>query len=128
MLKTKTRTKATTTQAEPVPTPKKATVPATPEVVAARMNVDGWSLRYEAARLREELEPLVTRIVPLLARIPVLSEWAGGVADTIDNAPGDATWQTYEAVMEASGVRELQQTFKRLAAAFPKDGVRMENL
>jgi hypothetical protein len=123
-----TTTPAPATQVEPAPTPRKAAVPALPEVVAAQMQVDSCQLRHQAEVLREELEPLVDRIVPLLARITVLMEWAGDVADAIDNAPGDATWETYEAVMEQSGVRELQQMFGRLAAAFPKDSVRMENL
>jgi hypothetical protein len=107
------------------PTPRLgARLPQSPEVErhAVRLEVATYdaTLSRDVADLRAEVEPLMAQLVPLLERIHPLIERAGVVADGIDNAPGDASSETWDSVMQAVGGHELHDVFQRLGDTFPR--------
>jgi hypothetical protein len=112
----KTRTKVAKT---------KPTVPQSLDVLMAQIHEADPVLCREIAELRAELEPLVDKVVPLLGRIMPLLNRTVDVAGVIDNAPYDASNETWCRVMDASGGEELDRMLGRIAAAgFPDENFR----
>ncbi len=100
-----------------------STIPPSPEVAAHELRgtvrgVDA-DLVAEITDARRRLDRISPEVIALLAEVRQLEARAFEVADVIDNAPGDATWETMERVRVATGVEELAEAAAKITAAYP---------
>jgi hypothetical protein len=109
---------------EPMPT-----IPPSPEVLAAEALQLDPTLRREATALREQLEPLAARIIPLIEQVTAFHDRAWATADAVSGDPlGDHSTDIWQYLYDACGIAELDSIRARIGAAFPPGSVEVEAL
>jgi hypothetical protein len=84
-----------------------STVPASPEVTIADVRGSDPDLVAEITTARRRLDAISPEVIRLLGEVRALEARVLEVADAIDGAPGDASYQTVERVRAATGAQEL---------------------
>ncbi len=68
---------------------------------------------------RRRLDRISPEVIALLAEVRQLEARVFQVADVVDGAPGDASWETVDRVMVATGASELASAAAKLVGAYP---------
>jgi hypothetical protein len=98
---------------------RQSTIPASPEVTIADVRGVDPGLVAEITDARRRLDQISPEVIALLGEVRQLERRAFEVAEVIDNAPGDASWETCDRVMLATGAKELADAAAKLVAAYP---------
>jgi hypothetical protein len=99
-------------------TTRPSTVPPSPEVTIADVRGSDPDLA-EITTARRRLDAISPEVTRLLTEVRALEARVLEVADAIDGAPGDASYQTVERVRVATGAEELAAAAERLVHAYP---------